>query len=134
MKQGKKAKQCTWRHEWTSCHLKNSELDPTFEKYKGRVVLRGDIVKDDSGSYAVFTEQGSSASQNDGRKSNGCYCKVTRMRRTSSRCSINLHAGQYGRCTIIVQKIPKSECPDIWIRLPKHSEIMVQHGRPSRSS
>ena len=33
------------------------------KKYKGRVVLRGDIVKDDSGSYAVFTEQGSSASQ-----------------------------------------------------------------------
>ena len=32
-------------------------------KYKGRVVLRGDIVKDNSGSYAVFTEQGSSASQ-----------------------------------------------------------------------
>ena len=30
---------------------------------KGRVVLRGDVVKDDSGSYAVFTEQGSSASQ-----------------------------------------------------------------------
>ena len=34
------------------CHLKNAE-----------VVLRGDIVKDDSGSHAVFTEQGSSASQ-----------------------------------------------------------------------
>ena len=33
------------------------------QKYKGRVVLRGDIVKDDSGSYAVFTEQGSPASQ-----------------------------------------------------------------------
>ena len=33
------------------------------QKYKGRVVLRGDFVKDDSGSYAVFTEQGSSASQ-----------------------------------------------------------------------
>ena len=30
---------------------------------KGRVVLRGSIVKDDSGSCAVFTEQGSSASQ-----------------------------------------------------------------------
>ena len=24
------------------CHLKNSELDPRFQKYKGRVVLRGD--------------------------------------------------------------------------------------------
>ena len=45
------------------CHLKNSELEPQFQKYNGRVVLRGDIVKDDSGSYAVFTVQGSSASQ-----------------------------------------------------------------------
>ena len=26
-------------------------------------MLRGDVVKDDSGAYAVFTEQGSSASQ-----------------------------------------------------------------------
>ena len=45
------------------CHLKNAELEEKHQKYKGRVVLRGDIVKDDSGSYAVFTEQGSSASQ-----------------------------------------------------------------------
>ena len=45
------------------CHLKNAELETKHQKCKGRVVLRGDIVKDDSGSYAVFTEQGSSASQ-----------------------------------------------------------------------
>ena len=45
------------------CPLKNAELEAKHQKYKGRVVLRGDIVKDDSGSYAVFTEQGSSASQ-----------------------------------------------------------------------
>ena len=45
------------------CHLKNDELEAKHQKYKGRVVLRGDIVKDNSGSYAVFTEQGSSASQ-----------------------------------------------------------------------
>ena len=36
------------------CHLKNAELEPKFQKCKGRDVLRGDIVKDDSGSYAVF--------------------------------------------------------------------------------
>ena len=41
------------------CHLKNAELEAKHQKYKGRVVLRGDIVKDDSGTYAVFTEQGS---------------------------------------------------------------------------
>ena len=45
------------------CHLKNAELEAKHQKYKGRVVLRGDMVKDDSGSHAVFTEQGSPASQ-----------------------------------------------------------------------
>ena len=45
------------------CHLKNAELEAKHQKYKGPVVLRGDIVNDGSGSKAVFTEQGSSASQ-----------------------------------------------------------------------
>ena len=45
------------------CHLKNAELETKHQKYKGRVVLRSDYVKDDSGSHAVFAEQGSSASQ-----------------------------------------------------------------------
>ena len=45
-----------------TCHLKKSELEAKFKKYKTRVVLRGDS-EDDSGSYAVYTERGSSASQ-----------------------------------------------------------------------
>ena len=45
------------------CHLKNAELEAKHQNYKGRVVFCGDIVKRDSGSYAVFTEQGSSTSQ-----------------------------------------------------------------------
>ena len=44
-------------------HFKNADLETKHQKYEGRFVLRGDIVKDGSGSYAVFTEQGSSASQ-----------------------------------------------------------------------
>ena len=43
------------------CHLKNAELETKRQNYRGRVVLRGNIVKDDSGSCAVFIEQGSSA-------------------------------------------------------------------------
>ena len=33
-------------------------------------------------------------------------------------------------------KIPKSECPDIWIRLPRHKwpKSWSSNGRPSRSS
>ena len=34
-----------------------------YKTYQGRVLLRGDIVKDGSGAYVVFTEQGSSASK-----------------------------------------------------------------------
>ena len=30
------------------CHLKNAELEAKHQKYKGRVVLRGDIVTDDT--------------------------------------------------------------------------------------
>ena len=44
------------------CYLMNSELQNKFHRYRGRVVFRGDIVKDDSGNHAVFTEQGASAS------------------------------------------------------------------------
>ena len=44
------------------CHLKNAELETKHQKYKGRVSVFGDVVIDDSGSYAVFTEQGSSTS------------------------------------------------------------------------
>ena len=66
------------------CHLKNSELEAKHQKYKGRVVLRGDIVKDNSGSYAVFTEQGSSASSNDSSKDHGYHLQIARLGRTSS--------------------------------------------------
>ena len=50
-------------HLMDARHLKNAELEAKHQKYKGRVALRGDIVKDDSGSYAVFAEQRSSAPQ-----------------------------------------------------------------------
>ena len=55
-----KTRQCMVR-DWETYvrSVKNSK----HQKYKGRVVLRGNIVKDDSGSYEVFTEHGSSASQ-----------------------------------------------------------------------
>ena len=41
------------------CHLKNAEWEAKHQKCKGRVVLRGDVVKNNSGSYGVFVEQGS---------------------------------------------------------------------------
>ena len=39
-----------------------------FWSYKGRIVFRGDIVKDEDGQFAVFTEQGASASSMEAAK------------------------------------------------------------------
>ena len=101
------------------CHLRNAELETKHQKNKGRVVLRGDIVKDDSGSYAGFTEQGSSASQMT-------VAKVMDIVSRLPGCA-GQAADAVSACTQVkmegaakLLKIPKSECPDIWIRLPRH--------------
>ena len=116
------------------CHLKNSELEPQYQKYKGRVVLRGDIVNDDSGSYVVFTEQGS-ASQMTAAKVMDIVSRLPRCAgKAADAVSAYTQVKMEDAPTFL--KIPKSECPNIWIRLPKHkmAKIMVQYGRPSRSS
>ena len=100
-------------------HLKNSELEPQFQKYKGRVALRGDIVKDDSGSHAVFTEQGSSASQMTAAKvmeiiSGLPGCAEQAADAVSAYTQLKVEDAP----TLL--KVPKSECPDMWIRPPKH--------------
>ena len=38
------------------CHLKNAELDPKFQKYKGRVVLRGDMWKTTLELRRIYSE------------------------------------------------------------------------------
>ena len=76
-------------------------------------------MKDGSGSHAVFTEQGSSASQ------------VTAAMVMDIISRLPGCAGQaldaVSACTQVkmedapkLLKIPKSECPDIWIRPPRH--------------
>ena len=96
------------------CHLKNAELETRHQKYKGRVVLRGDIVKDDSGSCAVFTEQGSSDKQ---------------------LAQYLLVPGQNGGCSEIIEnsQIGMSRRLDS-STTTQVAKIMVQYGRFSRSS
>ena len=100
------------------CHLKNAELEAKHPKYKGRVVLRGDFVKYDSGSYAVFTEQGSSASQMTAANimdiiSRLPGCEGQAADAVSAYTQVKMEDAHK------LLKIPKSECPDIWIRLPQ---------------
>ena len=102
------------------CHLKNSELEPKFQKYKGVVVLRGDILKDDPGSCAVFTEQGSSASQMTAAKVMDVMERLPGCGGQAVDAVSAYTQVKKGRCTDVLKK-SKSECPDIWLRLPKHT-------------
>ena len=101
------------------CHLKNAELEAKHQKYKGRVVLRGDVVKDDSGSYAVIAEQGSSASQMTAAK---VMDIISRLPGCAGQAADAVSAYTQVKMEDAPKllKIPKSECPDIYIRLPRH--------------
>ena len=102
---------------------------------EGRVVLRSDIVKDDSGSYAVFIEQGSSASQMTAAKVMGIISRLPGC------------AGQAADAVSVYTQVNMEDAPKILknsqIGVSRHldsstttqmAKIMVQYGRPSRSS
>ena len=94
------------------CHLKIAELEVKHQKYRGRVVLQGDIVKDDSGSYAVFTEQGSSASQMTAAK---VMDIISRLPGCSGQAAaaVSAYTQENMEDAPKLLKIQKSECPDI---------------------
>ena len=101
------------------CHLKNAELETEHQIYQGRIVLRGDIVKDDSGSYAAFTEQGSSASQ---MTAANVMDIISRLPGCTGQAAVAVSA----YTQVKMEDAPKSSknlkpaCPNIWIRLPRH--------------
>ena len=100
------------------CHLKTAELETKHQKYKGRVELRGDIAKDDSGSYAVFTEQGSSAWQVTAAK---VMDIISRLPGCAGQAADTVSAFSEVKMEDVSKllKIHNSECPDMWIRLPR---------------
>ena len=130
MKQGRRALQFILHH------LKNAELEAKHQKYKGRVVLRGDIVKDDSGSCAVFTEQGSSASQMTAAKVMDIISRLLDCDgQAADAVSAYTQVKMERRCSQIIEnsKIGVSRHLDS-STTTQMAKIMVQYGRPSCSS
>ena len=117
------------------CHPKNSELEHQYQKYKGGVVLRGDTVKDDSGSYAVFTEQGSSASQMTAAKVMDIVSKLPGCAGQAPEAISACTQVKNGGCTNVIEnsRIRKSRYLDTSTKT-QMAQIMVQYGTPSCSS
>ena len=133
MKQGRRAQKFILPLWWT-CHLKIAELETKHHKYKGRVVLRGDIVKDDSGSYAIFTEQRSSAYKRNPQKSWISYpeCQDPQDKQLMQYL---LKPGKNGRCSKIIENSKNGMSRHLdSSTTTQMAQIMVQYGRSSRSS
>ena len=101
-----------------TCHLKNAELEPICRNTKAESCSRGDIVKDDSRAYAVFTGQGSSASQMTAAKIMDVVARLTGCDGQAAD-AVPAYTQVKLEDAPRLLKIPKSECPDVWIRLPR---------------
>ena len=76
-------------------------------------------MEDDSGSYAVFTEQGSSASQMTAAKIMDIISRLPGYDGQAAD-AVSAYTQVKMEDTHKLLKISKSECSDIWIRLPRH--------------
>ena len=76
-------------------------------------------MKDDSGSHAVFTVQGSSTSQMTAAK---VMDIIARLLDHSGQAAdaVSNYTQVRMKDTPKLLTIPKSECPALWIRLPRH--------------
>ena len=81
-------------------------------------MVRGDVVKDDSGASSVFTEKDSSASQMAAAKVMNVTARLPGCAGQADD-AVSAYTQVKMEDASALLKLPKSECPDIWIRLPK---------------
>ena len=117
------------------CHLKNAELEAKHQKYKGRVVLRGDIVKDDSGSFCSIQLTRIFSISNDSRQKSWMSSPDCQVAMDKQQTQYLLTPRKNGRCSQIIDnsKIGMSRHLDS-STTTQMAKIIVQCGRSSRSS
>ena len=96
-------------------HLKHSELAEYLQKYRGRVALRGEDVKDDARCQAVFAEQGSSQmTAKDVPDTESCLLRKLGEANDAVTAFTQVNMKDAPR----LLKLRETECSTIWIRLP----------------
>ena len=93
----------------------HSELAEFLRKY-GRIVLRGDTVKTDDGEFAVFTEQGTSASHLAAAK---FIDAIARLPGNDGKDSDAVGAYTQVLLSDADRLLGPGKMPEIWISLPK---------------
>ena len=83
-------------------------------------MLQGDAVKGDSGSYAVFTEQGSSASQMTAARVLDVIARLLGCVGQASD-TVSAHTQDRMEDAPLLLKVPEPECPDNLTCLPRYT-------------
>jgi hypothetical protein len=99
------------------CHIKNSQMGEEFWSYKGRIVFRGDLTKDEDGQFAVFTEQGASASNMAAAK---LMDAIARMPGNDGEDSDAVGAYTQVRLSDATKLLGPGVVTETWISLPPH--------------
>ena len=107
-------------HWWTSVIWRMPNWRQSTKNTKDELYSRGDIVKDDSGSYAVFTRTRIISITNDSSKSHGYHLQTAVGCDGQAADAVSAHTQVKMEDAPKLLKIPKSECPYTWIRLPRH--------------
>ena len=117
------------------CHLKNAELEPKLQKIQRQSRAPWCHCKRRLWSPCSFCWTGLVCVPNDCCKSNGCYCMITRLWRTSSWCSICVHSSKTGGRLQFAQysKVRMSRCMDT-SSTTQMAEILVKHWRSCGTS
>ena len=90
------------------CHKKNAQLGCEMWSYKGRLVFRGDCVRDQDGNWGVWTEQGTSSSHLMAAR------VVDAVGNMEGMCSEDADA-----TSAYAQTDLAPDCPPTWISLPR---------------
>ena len=104
------------------CHIKNYQLGEDQWSFKGRVVFRGDNVKDENGQFAVFSEQGANASHLMAARMVDAVAHMPGMGGEDSDAT-----GAYTQIYL------GKDCPQTWIELPRdqwHDSWRGKYTRP----
>ena len=105
---------------WTSVISRMRSWNQSIKRTKAGSCSEVTLEDDSSGSYAVFTEQGSSASHMTAAKVMDVSARL-RDGEGQEADAVSAYTQVRLEDAPKLQKKPKSECPDIWIRLPRHT-------------
>jgi len=100
----------------TICSIKFAEMPANQQKYKGRVVFRGDITRDQYGAAAVFQELAASPTSIQDANSNLAYGRLPGNKTTQADAIRAYVQSELRSKNVTWVAVPRELWPDSWVK------------------